>query len=103
VTVLFFVALAFQVDSFAPIKRTGLAAWQKIVMGLAIVVFSPLLPLLSVIPSIIRLPVLPCKILLGMDIGVLTFEVRFHRSSADDSRSALRLRCDSVYSRRGKG
>ena len=33
---------------------------------------------------IIKLPVLPCKILLSMvfniEVGVLTFEVRFHRS-----------------------
>ena len=75
-TVLFMVVLALQVDSFAPIKRTGLAAWQKVLMGLAFVVFSPLISLLTAIPSIIHLPVLPCKILLGMDIGVLTFEVR---------------------------
>eukprot|EP01046_Picozoa_sp_COSAG06_P012652 COSAG06_NODE_749_length_12615_cov_35.521333_11_plen_994_part_00 len=77
VSVLYFVALAFQVDSFSmDIKRMGLAAWQKILMGLAMLVFSPLLSLHFVIPSIVRLPMLPCKILLGMDIGVLTFEVR---------------------------
>ena len=61
----------------APLDRLDpRGPWFKLLLGLGFCVLSPLvlMPVLA-IPCIIKLLVLPCKILLGMDVG-LTFEVR---------------------------
>jgi hypothetical protein len=54
------------------------------VAGLLWLLMALVLTSLNIITQIIKLPVLPCRILCSMvfniEVGVLTFEVRLHRS-----------------------
>jgi hypothetical protein len=91
--VLYFVVMGLQIGEFPHVKRGARMTLPLInklnpdgplykpLLGLAMVVLSPLvLTTVFAIPMILRLPVLPIRILLGMvfkiDVGVLTFEVR---------------------------
>jgi hypothetical protein len=88
---LFCVAAAFQVGEMPSVKEgirwqvplieklNPQGPWFKLLMGLTLGVLGPLFiaPLMA-LPMIIRLPVLWCKILFCMDVG-LTFEVGFVR------------------------
>ena len=83
------IAVSLQIGAF-PMVKEGIrfpvplliqlnprGPWYKFLLGLYFGVLSPVLvePLTKFLPAVLRLPVLPCKILLGMDVG-LTFEVR---------------------------
>ena len=78
------IALALQIDIVHPPARQW-SPWKKLLAGLLGILISPPMMLLLGAPwMMITLLMLSCKILLSMvfniEVGVLTFEVRLHRS-----------------------